>query len=171
MREAQTVGPYVIVCACMGATVGLELAHRLSNEGEKARLVMIDPRFRRVPGVRALLRRVAKRARDRRLRQMIRGRIERALPPRPETDQERIATALQVARDAYVPEPTTAPVALLSSSTYGVYEMPDWYLARLLPRVVFAECLEGTHDDLFRTQAIDELRDAVANALVALEHA
>jgi acyl-CoA synthetase (AMP-forming)/AMP-acid ligase II/thioesterase domain-containing protein len=168
MRNAEPEGPYVIVAVCMGATVGLELADRLAQEGEAARLVMIDPRFRRVPGMRSLLRRIDARRRQGRLGHMVRGRLARARGVRGATDQQRLADAFAHAREAYVPKPTTAPLALIRSSTYEFYEMPDSYLRGLFGDVVFEERLVEVHNGLFLTPGIDEVAGSVERALAAL---
>ena len=170
MHEVRPSGPYVVVAVCMGATVALELAHRLGANGEEVRLVMIDPRVRRVPGLRAFLRRVDKRRREGRLKQMVRGRLERYRPTLA-TDQQRLASAFASAREAYVPKPTEAPVALLRSSTYEFYEMPDWYLGDLFAQVVRDERLQVEHDGLWVAPGIDELAEAVTRAVAKLDAA
>jgi oxalate---CoA ligase len=170
MRKVRPSGPYVIVAVCMGATVALELAHRLGLEEEEVRLVMIDPRFRRVPGLRAFLRRVDKRRREGRLEQMVRGRLKRYRPTLA-TAQQRLASVFASAREAYVPTSTEAPVALLRSSTYEFYEMPDWYLGELFAQVVLDERLEVEHDGLWLAPGIDELAAAVTRAVAMFDAA
>jgi len=172
MRRVQPRGPYVIGAFCMGATVALELAHRLEAAGEETALVLVDPRLQRPHELRYSLWLVRRRAGEgqlpsavlRRLRSLLPGRTPAAEP----VDRGPVWTALETARESYVCRPTQAPVALLRSEDVERFDMPDWYLGRVFPRAVLDERVAGEHTDLLRPPALSSLHEAMARALARL---
>jgi acyl-CoA synthetase (AMP-forming)/AMP-acid ligase II/thioesterase domain-containing protein len=170
IRASQPHGPYLVVGFCMGATVALELAHRLSADEEEVRIILIDPRLRRSPGLRQTLHLVRLRAREKRLTSAVLGRLGRRRQPTPGADDaDPVTSALEQARDAYVPIPTSAPAAVLRSATFEGYAMSDAYISGVFTRIVFDMRLGGAHRDLFRAPAVVELEESIERACAALE--
>ena len=77
MRRVQPRGPYVIGAFCMGATIALELAHRLDAAGEETALVLVDPRLQRPHELRYSLWLVGRRAGEGQLRSAVLRRLRR----------------------------------------------------------------------------------------------
>jgi acyl-CoA synthetase (AMP-forming)/AMP-acid ligase II/thioesterase domain-containing protein len=170
IRAVQRSGPYLLGGFCMGAAVALEITHRLETLGERASLILVDPRIQRPQGLRFTMWLVGRRAREGRLagavvRRARRGRATPAPPPQ----SGPVWRALDLAREAYDCRPTTAPVALIQSEDYGRYELPDWYLRTIFPGVVATEKIPGRHVTLFRPPSIPELAAAVRRALALVE--
>ena len=61
------------------------------------------------------------------------------------------------------------PTALLRSQDFERYELPDWYLRELFPRIVFEEQLEGKHVELFQPPMLDGVAALVRRALSRVE--
>ena len=172
MRRVQPRGPYVIGAFCMGATIALELAHRLEAAGEETALVLVDPRLQRPHELRYSLWLVGRRAGEGQLRSAVLRRLRRVLPgrtlaPAP-VDRGPVWNALETAREAYVCRPTQAPVALLRSEDFERFDMPDWYLRRVFSRVVLDERVAGEHTELLRPPALTSLHAAMSRALTGL---
>ena len=178
IRAAQPRGPYLLGGYCMGAAIALELTHRLAALGEDSALVLVDPRVQRPSGPRYTLWLVARRARQGKLTQAVRRRLRREQPPSEasssSTSEERpgrgrVWVALERARDAYAPRPTTVPTALIRSRDYERYELPDWYLRRVFRRVVWEGAVPAEHVDLFRPPALASVASAVSGAITRVE--
>jgi acyl-CoA synthetase (AMP-forming)/AMP-acid ligase II/thioesterase domain-containing protein len=172
IRAVQPSGPYLLGGFCMGAAVALELAHRLESVGERASLILVDPRIQRPDGLRFTLWLVPRRARERQLGGAVLRRIRhgRPPPPTPAAEWSPVWRALAAAREAYDCRPTSAPVALVRSEDFGRYELPDWYLRRIFRNIVSTEEIPGQHVRLFRPPALEHVTAAVRRALARVDH-
>jgi thioesterase domain-containing protein len=168
MRSVQPTGPYVVASYCMGAGIALDIASRLEAEAESTALVLIDPRLRRPTGPRYALWLFPRRLEQRRLTAGIRRRLRRRSVPEPDLDNATVWYALEAAREAYLPVPTSTPAALLKSRDFAKFEMPDWYLRRVFRHVVVEENVPSEHVNLFQQPNIVALSLAIGRALSLL---
>lgn len=171
IRGVQDSGPYLIAGSCMGATVALELSHRLAAAAAQSALLLVDPRIRRPISRRYSLYRVRRRLRPGRMLRAIARRLSRRLRPlNPGHDSGAVWCALETARESYVCRPTAAPVAVLRSTKYeNKFDLPSWYLQSVFPHVVYDEEVQGEHDQLFQQPALAGLHAAMRRALARLE--
>jgi acyl-CoA synthetase (AMP-forming)/AMP-acid ligase II/thioesterase domain-containing protein len=171
IREVQPQGPYSFVSYCMGATVALELAHRLSALGEPSTLVLVDPRLQRPNSIRYLAWLVPRRLAQGRLRGAVYRRLRRDRPDMHASNPGGgpVSDALHLAREAYVPVPTSSPTAILRSRDFGRFEMPDWYLESIFRHTLSVQDIPGDHETLFQQPTMPQLADSVIRALDRVE--
>ena len=173
MRSVQPSGPYLLGAHCMGVTVALELSKRLCALGEASSLLLVDPRVGRPTGVRYTAWLVRRRARNKQLVGAIARRLRRRTPPPADTAPklEPVPAALERARESYTCAPTNAPSAIIRSSDYARFEIPDWYLSGLLRTIVFEDRADGIHVELYRPPTVRRTAEVMRHALDRLEQA
>ena len=167
LRTVQPQGPYALGGFCLGGTVALELAQQLEAAGESVSvLVLVDPRLPRPRGLRYSAWLVPRRLRQRSLRRALIGRIRRGRA-QPETarswmsELERVIARL---REAYEPKRYLNPAVVILSDDYSQYELPSWYLRRIVPRTRTTQLHVG-HESMLRPVGVDMLAREVRRAL------
>ena len=173
VRAAQPRGPYVLGGFCMGASIVLEMARLLEEAGEQiALLVLVDPRFARPTDLRYRLWSVSRRLRGGRLvRRVVRWTRKLAVFTRatPVSPPSEVWQAFDRAREAHRSRPSALPAAVVFSTDYLQYRVPEWATLRLIRGVRQLTQVQAAHDDLFRQPAVEELAAHIRTALALLD--
>jgi acyl-CoA synthetase (AMP-forming)/AMP-acid ligase II/thioesterase domain-containing protein len=159
VRQVQPHGPYALGGFCLGGPIAVEMAAQLAGSGEEtAVLILLDPRFRRPRGIRYSAWLAARRARQ--------GR-----PAAARVLDEKAAAHADLARirESYLPPPVAVPATVLLSDGFRAYELPDWYLRRVVGTPRRWVRVGGEHGRLLLPPSVDrvavEIRAALDEAL------
>jgi oxalate---CoA ligase len=168
VRAVQPRGPYVLGGLCTGATIVVEMARVLEAAGDDvALLVLIDPRFPRPTDRRFKLWELSRKLRAERLGPRVAGRLRRMLTRagRAPGGPTEAWQAFERAREAHPLRASEMPAAVIFSTDYLRFGVPEWSALRMVPGVRSVAHVDTPHTALFRQPAVEELAALIDTAL------
>jgi acyl-CoA synthetase (AMP-forming)/AMP-acid ligase II/thioesterase domain-containing protein len=165
VREDQPHGPYLVGGFCMGGPVAIELARLLLADGERAGVVLLDPRMRPPRDLRSLGWTVRRRLGDGGLGAALHRRLR---SPAGAGHRSPAWERLERARNAYRLKPLDAPAILIRAADFDGMGVPLDRWRRGLPRLAATPGLESTHGLLFYAPQVDEVAAVVGAAAAGL---
>lgn len=171
IRRVRPHGPYVLGGFCLGGAIAIEMASQLSASGEEVTmLALLDPRFPRPKGLRYALWLARRRTAQRQLVRAIGRRLARRLKGSTSGLDESVATAgiattLAHLRESYEPQSSSLPAVVILSEQFEEYDLPMWYLRKLVARPLRWRRLTGDHVALLLPPTVDVVASEIRTVL------
>jgi thioesterase domain-containing protein len=173
VRKVQPSGPYLLGGFCVGATIAIEMAAQLRDAGEDvAGLVLLDPRFPRPVGVRyrswrALHHSPRTDLPGAALRRFARGITSPIRHRTNGSDAGDVSSAFERIREGHELRPTAVPATVILSDEFRLFELPHWYLRRIVRRPRRWRQFPCRHAQLLLPPTVDAVAQEIRAALAA----